>query len=133
MTKTELEHYRQLLLTLGRRLQGDVAGIASEALRQTGGEASGNLSNAPLHTADLGSDTFEQELALDFLENKDALLEHTAAALDRIVKGTFGRCRECGQEIPGERLQAVPYTPYCVACARQVQEETGPGSPAPPP
>jgi RNA polymerase-binding transcription factor DksA len=125
MTKTVLEQYRQQLLALGRRLRGDVEGIASEALRQTGGETRGNLSNTPLHTADLGTDMFEQELALDLLENKDAILEQTVAALDRIDQGTFGRCQECGREIPGDRLQALPYTPYCVDCARKLQEGAG--------
>ena len=133
MSKTDLEHYRQVLLALGRRLRGDVEGIANEALRQTGGEPSGSLSNAPLHTADLGSDMFEQELSLGLLENKDALLAHTAAALERIDKGTFGRCQECGKEIPRERLQALPYTPYCVACAQKLQDEGGQTSLAPPP
>jgi RNA polymerase-binding transcription factor DksA len=122
MTKTMLDHYRQKLLALGRRLRGDVEGIANEALRQTGGEPAGSLSNAPIHTADLGSDMFEQELSLDLLENKDALLEQTAAALERIDQGAFGRCQECGAEIPRDRLEALPYTPYCVACARKVQE-----------
>ena len=133
MSKTDLERFRQMLLSMGRRLRGDVAGIATEALRQTGGEPSGNLSNAPLHTADLGSDTFEQELALGLLENKDSLLAHTAAALERIDRGTFGRCHECGKEIPRERLQAIPFTPYCVGCARTLQVQTGQTVLAPPP
>jgi RNA polymerase-binding transcription factor DksA len=133
MSNTELEHYRQLLLALGRRLRGDVEGVANEALRQTGGEPSGSLSNAPLHTADLGTDMFEQEMSLDLLENEDALLAHTAAALERIEKGTFGRCRECGMEIPHERLQAIPYTPYCVGCARRLQAGADRTSLAPPP
>jgi RNA polymerase-binding transcription factor DksA len=133
MSKTDLEHYRQMLLALGRRLRGDVEGIANEALRQTGGEPSGSLSNTPLHTADLGSDMFEQELSLDLLENKDTLLAHTVAALERIDKGTFGRCQECGKEIPEERLQALPYTPYCVDCARKLQASAGQEPLAPPP
>jgi RNA polymerase-binding transcription factor DksA len=133
MTNTELENYRQRLLTLGRRLRSDVEGLASEALRQSGGEASGSLSNAPMHTADLGSDTFEQELALDILQNKDLLMQQTAAALERIDKGTYGRCQECGTTIPDERLQAVPYTPYCVRCAQKLQEETGQALAPPPP
>ena len=126
MNQAELESYRRKLLELGRRLKGDVSGLESEALRTTGGEASGNLSNTPLHLADLGTDTYEEEIALDLLQNEEQLLEEIAAALDRIERGTFGRCEECGKEIPRERLNALPYTRHCVACARKVQGEAGP-------
>ena len=34
-------------------------------------------------------------------------------ALERIEKGTFGMCIECGREIDPKRLDAVPWTPYC--------------------
>jgi len=42
-------------------------------------------------------------------------------ALARIEEGTYGWCQECGAEIPFERLEALPSTPYCVQCqARHV-------------
>jgi len=124
MNKVQLETYRQKLLTLGKRLQGNVESIQNEAFRKTGGEASGSLSNAPLHLADLGSDSFEQEMSLGVLENEEQMLEQIAEALTRIEQGTFGRCQECGQEIGTERLQALPYTPHCIDCARKVQAGT---------
>lgn len=122
MTKTRLEQYRQILLALARRLSGDVRSVADEAMRTAGGEASGNLSNAPIHLADLGTDNFEQEVSLSLLENEDRILEQIAAAVRRIDAGTFGRCIECDKPINDQRLQALPYTPYCVQCARRVQE-----------
>lgn len=39
-------------------------------------------------------------------------------ALDRIRRGTFGRCIVCGEPIPYERLIIVPETSVCVTCAR---------------
>ncbi|MBO3759338.1 TraR/DksA family transcriptional regulator [Ciceribacter sp. L1K23] len=39
------------------------------------------------------------------------------AALDRIAAGTFGTCAKCGEPIGEARLHAVPYTPFCQACA----------------
>src|SRR5262249_24936366 len=94
MTPTELETYRQQLFALGKRLEGDVAELTNEALRKAGGEADGNLSNTPLHLADLGSDYFEQEMSMSLLENDEHQLEEVAAALTRIEQGTFGRCEE---------------------------------------
>jgi len=122
MTKSEMESYRQKLQALRGRLKGDVSQLSDEALRKMGGEASGNLSNTPLHLADLGTDAFEQEMTLGLLENGQQTLEEIGAALDRIDGGTYGRCERCQSDIGKERLQAVPYTRYCVECARKVQE-----------
>ena len=122
MTKAELDSYRDLLVSLRSRLNGDVTHLADEALRSTGGEASGSLSNAPLHMADLGTDNFEQEFTLSLLQNQEQALDEIREALGRIDRGTFGECEECHQPIPKARLQALPYTRHCVACARKLQQ-----------
>jgi DnaK suppressor protein len=124
MSKAELASYRQTLLSLRRRLTGDVSHLADEALRAHGGEASGSLSNAPLHMADLGTDNFEQEFTLSLLQNQEQALEEITLALDRIDRGTYGKCEECQAAIPRARLQALPYTRYCVACARKLQQSS---------
>ena len=124
MTKADLDTYRETLLSLRRRLNGDVSHLVDEALRAMGGEASGSLSNAPLHMADLGTDNFEQEFTLSLLQNQEHALEEITAALDRIDRGTFGRCEECQGPIPKARLQALPYTRHCVACARKLQQSS---------
>lgn len=41
------------------------------------------------------------------------------AALDRMEEGEFGYCVSCGDEIPSERLDLVPYTPFCRTCAEK--------------
>jgi RNA polymerase-binding transcription factor DksA len=120
MTKTEMESYRRRLLALKRRLGGDLSDLEKEALRSAGGEASGSLSNVPVHPADLGTDTFEEELALDLLENQQQIAQEVLDALDRIERATYGRCENCGKDIPRERLQALPYTRYCVQCAERL-------------
>ena len=38
-------------------------------------------------------------------------------ALDRLRDGTYGTCQGCGEAIPTERLEAVPWTTLCVGCA----------------
>ena len=45
-------------------------------------------------------------------------LRQIDAALARINDGTYGECVKCGKKISAERLDAVPATPFCVACAR---------------
>ena len=121
MTKGELESYRQQLFELGKHFKGNVSDLQHEALRTAGGEPSGNLSNVPLHLADLASDNFEQEVSISLLETEEQRLEDIAAALARIDQGTYGRCQECNKEISKERLQAIPYALLCIDCARKAQ------------
>jgi RNA polymerase-binding transcription factor DksA len=121
VTDREREDYHRQLLALGTRIKGDMSDLTGEALRKAGGEASGSLSNTPLHMADLGSDTFEHEVNLGLLETERQVLGDIAAALDRIENGTYGKCENCGKEIPRERLQALPYVRYCIQCAQVVQ------------
>ena len=124
MTKTELEAYRQTLLILRSRVNGDVSHLTDEALRQNQKEASGNLSSMPIHMADIGSDNFEQEFTLNLLANEETVLAEIAAALERISDGSFGRCEECQASIPKARLKELPYTRYCVECARKLEQST---------
>ena len=121
MTDRERENYRRQLLALANRIRGDMTDLTGEALRKAGGEASGNLSNTPLHLADLGTDSFEHEINLGLLETEGQVFGDIAAALDRIANGTYGQCERCGKEIPRERLQALPYVRYCIQCAQVVQ------------
>jgi RNA polymerase-binding transcription factor DksA len=123
MKKTELQQYRQQLLALRARCNGDVNQLTDEALRKNQ-DGTGNLSNMPIHMADVGSENFEQEFTLSLLENEEEVLKQIDSALDRIKKGTFGKCEECEGDIPKERLKILPHTPYCVACARKLEQRT---------
>jgi len=37
-------------------------------------------------------------------------------AIERIENGEYGICANCGEQIPGERLAAVPFTNFCKDC-----------------
>lgn len=117
------EKYRQRLMDMATRLRDADAAVGSEALRQAGGDASGNLSNVPQHLADISTDAFEQEMSASLLQNERELQAEVAAALDRLEQGTFGTCERCGRDIGEGRLQAVPYTRFCLDCAQNAQED----------
>jgi RNA polymerase-binding transcription factor DksA len=122
-TETEATAYRQRLLTFLRRLSSDRSQLKDEALQPAGGEASGGLSDVPLHLADLGSHFFEVDITLDLLDNEEQLIEAINLALARLDQGVYGRCQACQQAIPRVRLQALPYARHCMACARKLQEK----------
>jgi RNA polymerase-binding transcription factor DksA len=123
MSPTELEVYRKRLLNLMKRLGQDVSQLEAEGRQGVGGEASGGLSDVPVHLADLASHATEEDVTLRLLDSEQQGLADVAAAWERLEKGTFGRCEACQQEIARERLQALPYTRYCSACAHKLQEK----------
>jgi DnaK suppressor protein len=45
-----------------------------------------------------------------------SVLAEIDAAENRISDGTYGMCQLCGQTIPAERLEILPYVRHCVAC-----------------
>ncbi len=119
MKKADVKVYKERLLALRARLQGDVSQMADTALKQSRTQANGGLSNMPIHMADLGTDNFEQEFTLSLMESDAGILDKIEAALERIEDGTYGQCEECGAKIPKTRLNAIPYATMCVKCASQ--------------
>src|SRR6266851_5267923 len=123
MNSTELKNYKKQLLALQERLGGDVSHLTDEAFNKQGDETGGNLSHMPIHMADLGTDNFEQENTLNLLANEEQMLKEIAAALERIDAGKFGKCEECAGAIARPRLKELPYTRYCVECARKLDKQ----------
>lgn len=44
------------------------------------------------------------------------LARQVSEALDRLDKGTYGRCIQCGAAISTRRLDALPWVTLCVDC-----------------
>jgi RNA polymerase-binding transcription factor len=42
-------------------------------------------------------------------------------ALVRLQEGSFGECVHCGAQIGAKRLEALPWTPYCIACQEKME------------
>ena len=55
--------------------------MTDEALRRDNGGGTGNLSNVPLHMADLGTDNYDQEFTLELIENEQVTLDLVNEAL----------------------------------------------------
>ena len=47
------------------------------------------------------------------------------AALKRIADGSFGICIGCGDDIQSQRLEALPWTQFCLRCQGELEEEIG--------
>ena len=119
MKKAEVKPFKEMLLVLRARLRGDVSTLADAALSASG--SGGGASAVPSHMADMGSDTYEQDNTILLMNNEGETLVQIEGALERIENGVYGSCIECSGKIPKTRLKAIPYTPYCVKCASELE------------
>jgi RNA polymerase-binding transcription factor DksA len=107
---------------LGERLQEERARVLRDLKRSTADlsdgdeqDRAGDLTKIPFHTADLGSDTIEMELAASNVTRESRELEAIEAALDRLHRtpDQFGVCADTGRPIPYERLDVIPWARTC--------------------
>jgi RNA polymerase-binding protein DksA len=96
-----------------RRADYDRAMAELTYLQQSGGDGAGD------DQADAGSKTFEREQELSIANNRRDLLVQMERAMERLDKGTYGRCESCQQPIPKPRLQAFPSATLCVKCKQR--------------
>jgi RNA polymerase-binding protein DksA len=122
LTKDDIEILEQTLLEKRREILRNVTEFEDEALKQSRLDASGDLSSMPIHMADLGTDNYEQEFALDLMGSERKLLNEIDDALQRIEKGTYGVCEGTGKPICKARLKAQPWARYSVEYARKLEQ-----------
>jgi DnaK suppressor protein len=58
----------------------------------------------------------ERELAIRNLDRDSNLLRNVRGALTRVADGSYGICLHCEEDIKPKRLDAVPWTKYCIRC-----------------
>jgi DnaK suppressor protein len=70
-----------------------------------------------------------KELAATNMEREIRTLTEVELSLRLLESGQYGLCGSCGDEIPTARLQALPWTRICVACAggaiKEAERENG--------
>lgn len=75
----------------------------------------------PYDTADWAEKSHEEWIFLQKTNFEVALLREIKGALERLREGTYGTCLDCGMPISRKRLEAVPWTRYCVTCQERRQ------------
>lgn len=73
--------------------------------------------------ADAAQSTSERAKAISLAEGLRQRLEDVKGALGRLDKGTYGLCTSCGEEIPAERLEAIPAASLCITCKQKQQQQ----------
>ncbi len=72
--------------------------------------------------ADRAASSYTKEFLFSQSNNDRQLLQMVETALARIREGAFGECVSCGNEINAKRLEAVPWTRYCIECQEKLEK-----------
>jgi DnaK suppressor protein len=72
--------------------------------------------------ADKAASAYSKELNFSLSDAERNLLMLIEEAFARVNNGTYGVCTNCGNTIGDKRLQAVPWTPFCIDC-QELQEK----------
>src|SRR5579864_1720836 len=72
--------------------------------------------------ADRAASSYNKEFLFHQSNNDRQLLQMVEGALSRIREGSFGQCISCGAEINAKRLEAVPWTRYCIECQEKLEK-----------
>ena len=113
MNKKQLEFFKDLL---AKRLE-DLAGGARETVDEMNDED--DTFPDPNDRATLESD---RNFVLRIRDRERKLIAKIQQALERVEKGTFGICEECGEDISEGRLKARPVTTLCIKCKEEQEQ-----------
>ena len=108
-----IQHYRQRLLDLEKALS---ARIGQEADQGRGEfiDSAHDVGDASVADTAASEEFAEAEHSAD-------VLQQVRDALGRVADGTFGTCIVDGGPIEEPRLEAVPWTPYCLKHAQRLE------------
>jgi RNA polymerase-binding transcription factor DksA len=116
----DLAKYRKLLEDEQRRVRSELESLQSMDSSTSESGETGELSDYDQHIGDAGTETFLRERDLAMEGNEQTILRQIEVALQKIEDGTYGTCERCGKPIPAARLEAIPYTPYCIEDAERL-------------
>ncbi len=113
MDKKRVEAYRKQLEERQQALRKIVA-----STEQAGRDADVGTAQ---DIADRAANSYTKEFLFYQSNNERQTLNLVESALARIREGTFGECINCGSEINAKRLDAVPWTRYCINCQEKME------------
>lgn len=114
MEKKKLEQFKKRLEDRQHELRRAVNRTA-----QDGREA--DVDAAAADIADRAASSYTKEFLFHQSNNDRQLLQMVEGALARMREGNFGQCISCGEDINPKRLEAVPWTRFCIECQEKME------------
>ena len=126
MKKAERDRIEERLLE-ERQERIEVLTEIDERFQKRLEQGDDELTKYPLHMADEGTDTMEEEKEFLLAHKEGEQLMEIDESLRRLYKEPekFGVCESCGNEIGVERLAMVPWAKLCIECKRDAEEAPG--------
>jgi DnaK suppressor protein len=113
--KTDLEYFRKIIQEKRKEILEELDTLKESMMDTTTGEYISENSTYSLHM-EQGTDAMEREKTFLFASRESKFLNYLDDALQRIERGEYGRCTDCGKLIEKERLEAVPHAQLCLRC-----------------
>ncbi len=114
MDARRLDHFRKQLLTKKEELYRMVS-----KTEQYGREADEESSQ---DVADKAASSYTKEFLFSHSSIERSIMQLVDEALARVEGGSFGVCIACESAIQARRLEAVPWTRYCISCQEKQEE-----------
>ncbi len=113
--KADLEYFKKIIVEKRREILEELDTLKESMMDTTTGEYVSENSTYSLHM-EQGTDAMEREKTFLFASRESKFLNYLDDALQRIERGEYGRCTDCGKLIEKERLEAVPHAQLCLRC-----------------
>lgn len=110
MNKRDTEKFKKRLLVEKAELEEELSGIGRRNPNSPGGwdATSGGIETDSADDNEVADKLEELEENTGIVNKLDKQLEEVKAALERIEKGTYGKCEKCNKPIELDRLEANP-------------------------
>lgn len=126
MTEAERDRVEKRLLE-ERQERIEILAELDERFRERLESGDGELARYPLHMADEGTDTMEEEKEFLLAHQEGEQLLEIDEALHRLYREpeSFGVCERCGDDVGMDRLMMVPWARLCITCKREAEQTAG--------
>ena len=71
---------------------------------------------------DMSANAYSRDVLFNLSEAQRRLIRDIDAALERIDKGEYGVCMQCGEKIAPRRLEVRPFSRYCIDCKTDIEK-----------
>lgn len=108
VSKKDVEKYRRALVAKKDEISQELV-KNKDAGQESSDEQTQDI-------ADKATSSYTKEFLFSLSDTERTLVQQIDQAIARIDDGTYGTCTHCGNPLMEKRLDAVPWTPYCLDC-----------------
>jgi DnaK suppressor protein len=115
MTQSDVRHFQEKLEAHREEVL--------KMLFRLGDEARSSNPDGPQDFGDLCMNSSVKETLFQQRAHLTQMVRRTEAALNRMRHGEYGFCTGCGEAINRKRLEALPWTQYCIRCQEAAERQ----------